>query len=249
MKYTESVCMGGIDEETLRMVRLYPMPLRYLEPEHQCHAFQWIKVKVKRDSSDSRPESYKVDFASIEPQEIIPSTKPNLRRQYLENSPSLCSSLEELLERQKADGTSLGIIVPKVINTVSIEMRTDKERKEWQSKANALLSRGSLFGEKVKQLDFPEAKFYVHWLCNDVRCDGHKMTIHQWGIHELYRKYKNDPDGNEKVIRAMYSRLDQDNKDVFLFLGNFSYLQYKFGLMDSYAARKRREDARQSKLF
>lgn len=241
MKYTESVCTGGIEEETRKMVRLYPIPHRYLDSSQKFHAFQWIKVRLMKHPSDSRPESYKVDTSSIELQEQIPSTKHNKRREYLETSPHLCKSVEELKERQKNDGTSLGIVIPASINTVSIEMRSRKERKEWQEKENALLSQGSLFGEEVKPIDFPEAKFYVHWKCADDKCEGHKMSLHQWGIHELYRKYRDHPDCQEKVIQAMYSKLDQTDNDVFLFLGNFRDIQYNFGLMDSYSAPVRKQ--------
>lgn len=70
------------------------------------------------------------------------------RRKHLESSPHLCKSLEELKERQKQDGTSLGIVVPRKINTVSIDLRSKKERKEWEDKERALLSRGPLICSK-----------------------------------------------------------------------------------------------------
>jgi hypothetical protein len=241
MKYTESVCTGGIEEETLKMVRLHPIPHRYLDTHQKFSAFQWIKVRVMKHPKDPRPESYRVDTSSIELQEVIPSTKHTKRREVLENSPHLCKSVEELKERQKASGTSLGIVIPQAINTVSIEMRSPSERREWLEKEKAILSQPSLFGEEIKPIDFPEAKFYVLWQCDDERCEGHKMSIHQWGIHQLYRKLKDDPDCHEKIIELMEKRLNQYENDVFLFLGNFRDVQYNFGLMDSYSAPRRKQ--------
>jgi hypothetical protein len=115
MKYSENACTGGLREDTLEMVRLHPIPHRYLQEESRFSAFQWIKVRVTKHLGDPRPESYRVDFTDIEAQEKISAGEFAVRRQYLERSPNLFGSLEELKERQKADGTSLGIVRPKEI--------------------------------------------------------------------------------------------------------------------------------------
>jgi hypothetical protein len=151
------------------------------------------------------------------------------------------------MRRQKLDGTSLGIVIPKSIEGIDIRMQGPRARREWIKKENALMSRGSLYGEEMKRIDFPEAKFYIRWTCDDVSCKGHRMSVHQWGIHQLYRKYAGRDDCFEKVSDEMYRRLDQENKDVFLFLGNFQAKQFNFGLMDSYSALKR--DTCQPSLF
>ncbi|MCK6557584.1 hypothetical protein HUU39_06480 [candidate division KSB1 bacterium] len=236
-KYTETVCTGGIFEDTFEMVRLHPIPHRYLETEHQFKSFQFIKAKITRNLSDPRPESYRIEPNSIELQEAIPPERPEDRRKYLERSPHFCSSVEELKDRQDKHRTSLGIVVPKKIIDCSIEPRSEHERLEWEEKERTILDQQDLFN-MLKPIDFPEAQFFVSWECNDIRCRGHKMNLHQWGIHELYRKLKNDPERDKKVLKAMRSRLDQSNQDVFLFLGNFRGIQFNFGLMDSYSAKK-----------
>ena len=93
-----------------------------------------------------------------------------------------------------------------------------------------------LFGEPTKPLDFPGAIFLVKWKCDDKNCVGHEMDLHQWGIHELYRKYKDPEEARQKVIQKMQQQLDQWQRDVFLFLGNFRTVPVNFGLMDSYSA-------------
>ena len=37
-KYVENVCTGGIDERTKKMVRIHPVPLRYLKEGHRPKA-------------------------------------------------------------------------------------------------------------------------------------------------------------------------------------------------------------------
>ena len=232
--YTEIVCTGGIEDETYRMVRLHPVPMRYLEPGHRFKKFQWIEAKVRQHDSDPRPESYRIDPRSIILGEEVHNHDD--RRYYLENSPHLIKSLEALKEKQLSDGTSLGIVIPKDILDCSLEFRPPSERNEWTKHEDARLAQQNLFGETVKPIDFPEAKFMVQWKCDDATCESHNMSILQWGIHELYRKLKHDPKCEEKVLDAMKKQLDQWERDVFMFLGNFRGILYNFGLMDSYSA-------------
>jgi hypothetical protein len=248
-KYVETVCTGGIFEDTFEMCRLYPIPRRYLEPGNRFHKFQIIQARVRRDSEDPRPESYRIEVDSIEPQDEIPSHKHELRRGFLEQSPHLCKSVEELFDRQASGRTSLGIVIPEGITDVSIEPRREAERLDWEAREQARQAQERLFGSKPKPLDFPEAHFYVHWLCADERCQKpHRMGLHEWGIHELYRKLKDDPQRDEKVISLMQKHLDEGEKDVFLFLGNFRGRMDNFGLMDSYSAPARSAQMQQ-RLF
>jgi hypothetical protein len=246
-KYNETVCTGGIFEDTLEMCRLHPVPRRYMEPGHHFSAFQFITAKVTKHDSDPRPESFRIDPHSITPQEVVSSH--DKRRYFLEESPNFCKSVEHLKERQRTERTSLGIIIPEGITDLTVEMRSEDERREWVAKERARAAQEVLFGEKPKPLDFPEAKFFVHWMCDDERCEGpHKMSLNQWGIHELYRKYEDKDEAKEKVLQEMYRRLNQEEKDVFLFLGSFRDTMYNFGLMDSYSAPARAAQL-QPKLF
>lgn len=233
-KYTEIACTGGIEEDTCKMIRLHPVPMRYLQAEQRFKKFQFIDVKVTRDDSDPRPESYRIDPNSIVLGEVVKNH--DVRRSYLDNSPHLIQSVEALKEKQLADGTSLGIIKPKDILDCGLEFRPESERNDWMLNEEARLAQDKLFGDPVKPLDFPEARFMVQWTCDDPICAGHRMGIEQWGIHELYRKLKNEEDCEAKVIQQMQKQLDQWQRDVFLFLGNFRAIQYNFGLMDSYSA-------------
>ena len=216
------------------MVRLRPVPMRYMETDQRFKKFQMIEVKTQPDGSDPRPESLKIDPHSIQLGEVI--TNHEVRRSYLENSPHLIRSVEALKDKQAADGTSLGIIKPKDILDCALEFRPESDRADWMRQEQARLAQDKLFGDPVKPLDFPEARFMVEWTCDDETCPNHRMGILQWGIHELYRKLKDDEDCEAKMLNAMQKQLDQWERDVYLFLGNFRAILYNFGLMDSYSA-------------
>jgi len=216
------------------MVRLHPVPMRYMNASQRFKKFQWIEAKVQPHDSDPRPESYRIEPNSIKLGDVV--NNHDVKRSYLENSPHLVKSVEALKEKQLVDGTSLGIIVPKDILDCSLDYRPKSERADWDKAEQMRLAQQRLFGETVKPLDFPEARFMVNWRCDDETCETHNMGLLVWGIHELYRKLKDDPKCEEKVINKMREQLDQWERDVFLFLGNFRGIMYNFGLMDSYSS-------------
>lgn len=56
-KYFETVCTGGV-QASGDFVRLYPVPFRFLEKEERYTRWDVIRVKVFKDTKDSRPESW-----------------------------------------------------------------------------------------------------------------------------------------------------------------------------------------------
>src|SRR5437588_2219736 len=80
--------------DTFEMVRLYPIPFRYLESPQAFKSWQMIEAEVQRDESDPRPESYKIKFRTIVVGEKV--TNHDERRAYLERSPHFCKSVSDL---------------------------------------------------------------------------------------------------------------------------------------------------------
>lgn len=241
-KYVENACTGGIEEDTGRMVRIHPVPLRYLEPGQRFKKFQWIRANVAPHPSDPRPESLRVEPTSIEIEDEIPAKKAEQRRRLVTNSPSLCRSVEELRDRWERDRVSLGAVTPKEITTIRLVRRPASERAEWLEKEKEIFSQETfVFERPPKPLDFPEVEFKVGWVCDDTRCEGHEMGLMQWGLHELYRKLADDPDRDAKVLDKMRKELDLAEREVFLFLGNYRSTMWNFGLMDSFSPGKSRQ--------
>lgn len=218
------------------MCRLYPIPFRYLSGEQAFKSWQLIEASVQRDVSDPRPESYKINFQSIKLLEHIPSKHAEERRGYLERSPHFVRSVEELRDLQKESGFSLGIVRPESILGLDVEPKDEYERDLWEEKEKEVTAQLLLFGEPSKPLDYIDVRFLVEWRCHDDRCSKHAMYLHTWPIHELYRKYRMDPEGKPTILKAMRRRLDLATQDVYLFLGSFRTILHNFGLMDSYAA-------------
>jgi hypothetical protein len=100
MHHMELECTGGLLADSFRMVRLHPIPYRYLERDNQFHDFQWITVNAQADVQDSRPETLRVDPHSITLEAHIPSENIRDRRRCIDASPHRVASVEELLRRQ-----------------------------------------------------------------------------------------------------------------------------------------------------
>lgn len=95
-KYVELVCTGAIEEDTKRIIRVHPLPKRYLDEGQAFKNFQRVEVRMQHNRDDARPESMRIDFTTLKPLDEIPAKDHEARRRYIEQSPSLLRSVEEL---------------------------------------------------------------------------------------------------------------------------------------------------------
>jgi len=129
-KYGETVCVAGVDINTLQWVRLYPIPYRDLENEKKFEKYSIVEVNVRKATDDTRPESYKVDVGSINIIDRLDSKNNwEKRKPFLlpTISPSFCSILEESQQNNK----SLGMFKPERVQfSFQKAPRKDNEKRE-----------------------------------------------------------------------------------------------------------------------
>lgn len=233
MKYTETACTGGLEADTLRMVRIFPNPSRYLD--EPFGAFQWVDFQLA-EGNDGRPDSYKMDLRNFTVGKKVRAHSD--RRHYLDHSPNFFRSVEAMKEASAADsGVSLGIIRPIEIGEPWLESKTKDERAEWDEKERDVMAQMPIpgIGRKPKKLDFIPVRFMVPYRCDDEACRGHEMGILTWTLHELYRKYRTE---EAKVLDKMRAELDLSKRDVYFFVGTFRARTWQVGLLDSYSPPK-----------
>lgn len=110
-KYREIVCTGGVFEDTKRLVRIYPIPLRYLKDESIFKKYQWIEAQVAKNESDPRPESYRINPDTITTSGVIKTDRDgnwDQRAKWVMNENNIFESVEALQGKQSEDKTSLG---------------------------------------------------------------------------------------------------------------------------------------------
>lgn len=229
-KYTETVCTGGILAETKELIRLYPVRYRYLEGEAQFSKYQWISAKVTKSTTDVRPESYNIVENTLKLGDTIgPGKDWYEREKWVLNSKNVYSSLEELWNAQKAKNISLGIIRPKEIKSFRIERKDQSEIDSANLKKDGVIGQLDMFEDR-KDLEIIPVRFVLNFICEDERCQGHKLSILDWEFSQLYRKVKNS-EGWEKKIEEKVKTICNDKRETFLIVGNMARWQHIFCIL------------------
>lgn len=197
-KYNELVCTGGITENS-DLIRLYPLPYRYLHDDQQFPIYSWIEVEICKAYDDVRKESYKIKPESIRILERLKGW--DKRWQIIE--PTLTSSLEYLEKQRKKDNTSLGIIRITYKN-----FSWEFQGREWPIDKKSILDQMD-FLKDVKPLEFIPYKFYLSYRCSDnPNCRGHKQSILSWEYSQAFRSFIKQYNSEENALSIMKNTLE-----------------------------------------
>jgi hypothetical protein len=225
-KYIETVCTAGVLEDGTP-VRLYPISYRYLS--EQFKLYQWISARIKKNKSDFRPESYKIDADSIRPGPFVPPTPDEWGKRaaiLFKNPCWLFESVEALVAAQRACQTSIGVVTPRVITKIEVVNRGEDEEKSFQQKLQELKRiqearrrQIDMFENAIppemKRLEFVGARLQISWSCYGANCSGHRMQVLDWGVCELQRR-----NGNDAAVQKLQDVCDLGAHALRLFLGN-----------------------------
>jgi hypothetical protein len=246
-KYTETVCTAGVLADSKTFIRLYPIRFRYLEGTMQFKKYQWIRANITKATSDPRPESYHIAPDSIELGDVIKAGKTwEERCAWLLNENTVFPSVEALRTAQKNDGTSLGIVKPKIVNRVIIKQRNLKEVQEAIAKKDSVVNQLDLFDEK-KDLYILPVRIMIDFSCNDPDCTGHKMSILDWEFGQLYRKVIKSVDWQEKIKSKIIDEIFAESRDTHIILGNMVSHPQSFSVLGFFWPPK--QQGRQLPLF
>ena len=250
-KYGETVCTAGCLEDG-SPVRIYPIPFRLMDGYGQYSLYQWITAPIRPSPDDPRPESYKINVDKIDPGEKI-DTDPGWmkRRQVIEKDSSWhFDSVEDLQAAQQQTGQSLGMVPVGEVSRVYIQKRSDEKEKEHYKELRAKRAQNNLFqDESPPHLQFQKHRIRVEWKCGtlgDIHpdCDGHDMTILDWGLAELARK--KDP---KKAKRKMETLSDVNTHELKFFLGNMLAYPKSFTIVGLWYPKREDLQERRAPLF
>lgn len=231
--YREIVCTGGVFEDTRRLVRLYPVPLRYMDDERVFKKYQWIEGKVARSSSDPRPESYKIRPDGIVVLKKIPSRSGNwdARAEWIMQPENIFQSVEALKECQKKEHTSLGLIKPATVLDIRADKVNAQEKAEFTVRYEDRVRQMDLpldpgTGRKIQPLRAADYRFRIRFRCDDSRCANvHNFSVLDWEMDALYfglRIKKDSPAVAAKKVTDKLRQVCAPDKDLYFFLGNIS---------------------------
>jgi hypothetical protein len=159
--HTETVCTGGFREDGTP-IRLYPVPLRYLEGDQQYSLYQWITVGIEKNSRDPRPESYKVDAQGLECGAIVDTANAwEARREIVFRDTSWhFANMDALKNAQQSTGRSIGLVKPGEVVDVSVVKKSADEREAFEKKSRdlQLIKESDMFDPEYLKLEFHPAR-------------------------------------------------------------------------------------------
>jgi hypothetical protein len=249
-KYLETVCTGGVLENGSPL-RLYPIAQRYLDGDEKFSKYQWVKIRIKSNNQDSRPESFKVDrFSEITLGDKIGATNDEWGKRadiVFRDSRWIFDSVEDLLKAEKSRKTSLGVVEPKEILKIGIKKRPPEEAIDFAEKLERLKRENeakrdqlTLFGESVpppmRDLSFMKERIQIDWVCKGSSCNGHKMTVLDWEAAELLRKR-----GESKALEKIRSVLNLSTHASRFFLGNLAQHPTSFTIVGIWYPKRSKE--------
>ncbi len=211
-KYIETVCTGGITEDG-NQVRLYPIPFRYWAEERRYRVFSFIRVRMRKDTSDRRRESHKIDEDSLK---ILGHVEGWAERMSF-MQPVLSTSLEELAGRYRTDWISLGIIP---IRYTGFEWKWGAS--DWSARKKAYMKQFLLFAER-KPLQNIAIKLSLKYSCAaNPGCRGHKARLIIWEYLEAFRKWAETgivDDALNKLKAAIEKKFSDDTREHLALVG------------------------------
>ncbi len=225
--YGETVCCAGVDLDTGRWVRMYPITFRRLA-DKTFAKYQVIECLATRSPKDSRPESLHVDQDSIRlsGSPMPAGEKGWVRRMALLPPPS--RSLEEVQDAQAANSTSIGMLRPARIDGLVMENATPWTEKQRTALAQQHLDLGAATSKQLRELVQIPFAFSYRFTCTDDRCTGHKLQILDWEIGQAYREWsRTDPGRWEEMIRQKYES-ELPARDLHLVVGNLAAWRQTF---------------------
>lgn len=220
-KYDELVCTAGFLEDGT-WIRIYPVPFRKRAYTEQYKKYDWIELDLVKNTSDFRPESYRLKSLDTE---INVIGHIDTARNWEERK-SFClgkvyENLSELIAEAKAKevGTSLAVFKP----TEILDFYAEPVEREWSSKQKATLAQQNLFEDKtdfevVRKLPY---KFKFRYKDNEGKESN--MMIEDWETGQLFWNCLARHEGNEqKAIEDVRKKYFDDfamTKDLYFYLG------------------------------
>lgn len=218
-KHREISCVAALNQNG-EMRRLFPLPFRLLDGEHQFKRWEWIKAHITKAQDDHRPESYKVDIDSIERVQKI-GTGQGWAERMEWITPHFLPNFDALEMRRQATGQTLGFIHP-------IKFALDikpSDSPNWTPEEQTKLIQDGLFDSTEIKSRFPLRKvpfdFHYSYTCQTQAGQSrHKHKLTDWEVSALYWNCQRDyGEAWEKYFRLRLESDFSQNKEIAFLLG------------------------------
>ncbi len=219
-KYVETVCVAGIELDTGKWIRLYPIQFRDLKLEIRFKKYAVIQVEVTKGKRDKRLESWKV----VNPYAIKILGNLDTKGKWVRRKeivlPTVSHSMCEIIDQSQKEHKSLGAFKPR-----DVKFLCKKARKKDLKKRAIPYLQLDFWRRKKEPIEVIPFDFRYKFYCYDEpSCPGHNYSIIDWEIMELYRKCRDTYPSQDELIQKMeetwLTMMCSPKRDVYFFVGN-----------------------------
>lgn len=130
--------------------------------------------------------------------------------------------MDELKEQEKIDHTSLGIFKPRKITKLEVS----EDIVDWKPEFYAAVQQLRLWEDRTVSLSpLRKVPYQFHYLfeCDDEKCNGHRLSIHDWELGVFYWKLidqgKSDTETVQLVQEKFFDELCSEKRNTYFFVG------------------------------
>jgi hypothetical protein len=184
-KYGESVCVAGVrtDVEKPEFIRLFPVGFRALPAESQFKKYQLIKLRVRRGTTDRRPESWQPDLGSIQLGRTVDTARGWKERWEilgpLVGEGTTCDLHREAARVGQA-ARSLALVKPSDVAGVTVTKNPDFDPA--LAAAAQVAAAPDLFQTEREVLRAAPYRVQYNYRCEAKGCSGHKQGLIDWEV-------------------------------------------------------------------
>jgi len=211
-KHIETVCTGGITESG-EVVRLYPIPWRYLEEEKRYRQWTWAEFEIAKDPADKRKESYKVKEDSI--QILGQCTDWSEKFAFLKKA--VFKDKETLAELYYQNWTSIGIVEIELV-----KFYAETQTKNWE-KDKSYIKQFLLYTDR-KPLEQLPIELRLTFRCkNNPDCKTHDSSLIGWEYMEAFRNFRKEYGSTDNAIevleKTVHSKFNDTERNAYALMG------------------------------
>lgn len=226
-RYGETVCTAGVREDGT-WVRIYPVPFRRLNEEQQYKKYDWLEVRLVRNTTDPRPETYRpFDSADLEKPVGHMDTDDQWRerRKLLLKTARVYDRLDDLIAGAKANEISLAVFKP----TRIIDFVWEEEERTWDPEKvremRDATKQYDLFADNTWRETFnviDKLPYSFSYKFEDASGKKSELQVLDWEAGALYWNCLRSTNGDEPKALAKVRQKYFDEftkKDLHFFLG------------------------------
>lgn len=232
-KYGETVCTAGVRADG-SWVRIYPVPFRRLDEAERYKKYDWLDIRLARNTSDPRPETFRPsgdnDFLAVDHVDTAEEWRD--RRKLLLETAKVYTRLDDLIADAKANRASLAVFKP----TRVLDFIVEEDEREWSAARlrdmRDATNQLDLFSDNSWRETFqviPKLPWAFSYRFEDAAGRRSELQVLDWEAGALYWNCLRRAAGNETLALAKVRQkyLDEFSlTDLHFFLGTTQ--QYHF---------------------